>query len=313
MASTAPSDVRTSAPTVKALIESSMVPDRRNTHNLPRRIASDLTAAFCASTLVAQIITIIDKQVPSPQSSLTIHPETSVLQSHQLTPLPPARSIILRTSTPTPLPILLRSSIRIAVSSPHHFLISPPALLVTLLYFGTYTTANLTDTITSTITALPASTVSAGPAKFLATTATNMSLCLYKDAQFARMFGSHSSTSTLKKVVPKTALALFALRDSLTVFASFNVPPLLAPVLGSQNAAQFLAPAGVGERGRVGGSVEEDQKGLGWGGAGANGASGAGVWGGWGGEWEGEGMVDAMVVRGTTVLKWELGEGMGLM
>ncbi|MCJ1380182.1 hypothetical protein MMC17_003285 [Xylographa soralifera] len=210
-----------------------MLPNRRNTQNLPWRIASDVTAAFCASILVAPVITIIDKQVPSPH-----------LSELPANTLPLHRSIILRTSAPTPLPAILRSSLHAALASPHTFLISPPALLVTLLYLGTYTTANLTDTLTSTLTPLPASTVSAGPAKFLATTTTNMSLCLYKDAQFARMFGSHSPTS-LKKVVPKSTLALFALRDSLTVFASFNVPPLLAPVLGSQNAAQFLAPAGV--------------------------------------------------------------------
>ena len=57
-----------------------------------------------------------------------------------------------------------------------------------------------------------------------------------------------------KRVVPRSSLALFAARDSLTVFASFNVPSLLGPLLseagglGAQaglNAAQFLAPAGV--------------------------------------------------------------------
>lgn len=103
-----------------------------------------------------------------------------------------------------------------------------------------------------------------------------MSLCLYKDARFARMFGAGGggtppsttqnqatkgiiSTTTTKALaeggkalakavprsVPKRTLALFAARDSLTVFASFNIPHLLGPVIGSQNAAQFLAPAGV--------------------------------------------------------------------
>ncbi|MCJ1479444.1 hypothetical protein MMC13_008130 [Lambiella insularis] len=190
-----------------------------NTAALPWRMLSDLTAAFCASTLVAPIITIIDK------------------------------SIILRTSTPHPLPTILSSSLSSALHTPHTFLLSPPYLLVTALYFGTYTTANLTDTITATVASKPANHISAGPAKFLATSTTNMSLCIYKDARFARMFGASASPTNvgaaIKKVVPKSTLALFALRDSLTVFASFNVPPLLAPVLGSQNAAQFLAPAGV--------------------------------------------------------------------
>lgn len=40
---------------------------------------------------------------------------------------------------------------------------------------------------------------------------------------------------------------MFAARDALTIFASFNVPPLLAPYLGEGGAwkAQMLAPAGM--------------------------------------------------------------------
>ncbi len=49
--------------------------------------------------------------------------------------------------------------------------------------------------------------------------------------------------------------ALFAMRDSLTIFASFNLPPLVAPLLpiseqveksvSRASVAQFLAPAGI--------------------------------------------------------------------
>ena len=49
--------------------------------------------------------------------------------------------------------------------------------------------------------------------------------------------------------------ALFALRDSLTVFASFNLPPLISPVVpiskeveryvSKTSVAQFVAPAGI--------------------------------------------------------------------
>ena len=74
-----------------------------------------------------------------------------------------------------------------------------------------------------------------------------MSMCVYKDARFAKMFGAAAASASKAgpRAVPKTTLALFAARDSLTVFASFNVPPLLGPVLGSAAAAQFLAPASV--------------------------------------------------------------------
>ena len=181
--------------------------------SIPIRIAYDLTSAICASSLIAPIITIIDK------------------------------SIILRTHNPLPMRSLLADSFRSALRRPGAFLISPPYLLISTLYFLTYTAANVTDTISSVLSKKPASTVTAGPQKFLATTATNMAACLYKDAQFARLYGAASAGA--KRAVPKRTLALFAARDSLTVFASFNIPPLLGPVLGSAAAAQFLAPASV--------------------------------------------------------------------
>lgn len=55
--------------------------------------------------------------------------------------------------------------------------------------------------------------------------------------------------------VPKVSYALFALRDSMTIFASFNLPPLIAPLLplsteaektlSRASTAQFLAPAAI--------------------------------------------------------------------
>ena len=57
--------------------------------------------------------------------------------------------------------------------------------------------------------------------------------------------------------MPLPSYVLFTLRDCLTIFASFNVPPLLGPVisrnmskeieksLSGQTVAQFLAPATV--------------------------------------------------------------------
>lgn len=70
------------------------------------------------------------------------------------------------------------------------------------------------------------------------------------------MFGpSLSIAGTVARTVPKASYALFAVRDSLTIFASFNLPPLIAPLLPISEAveksvsrasvAQFLAPAGV--------------------------------------------------------------------
>jgi hypothetical protein len=75
------------------------------------------------------------------------------------------------------------------------------------------------------------------------------------------MFGA-GIAGPRKATVPKLSYALFAARDCLTIFASFNLPPLIAPQLanllpafkacsswflatekGRANTAQFIAPA----------------------------------------------------------------------
>ena len=143
------------------------------------------------------------------------------------------------------------------LTRPHIILISRPFRLITTLYFGTYFTANVIDTISSTLRNTSPEKVTSGPAKFAATTSVNMSLCLYKDSQFAKMFGAPTSPlASAANPIPKASYLLFAARDSLTVFASFNLPPYLSPLLplsssiteryfSSASAAQFLAPAGI--------------------------------------------------------------------
>lgn len=152
-------------------------------------------------------------------------------------------------------------------------LLSRPYGLIYALYCSTYLTANTVDTISATILGKPAVTTTSGPEKFLATTTVNMCGGLYKDSQFAQMFGSAprgvgvsasvsggaamaTATAVMRRSVPKASYAFFALRDSLTIFASFNLPPLLAPIIplsadfekkffSSQSCAQMLAPAGI--------------------------------------------------------------------
>jgi len=133
---------------------------------------------------------------------------------------------------------------------PHRFFLSKPFLLIFTLYGGTYLTANLVDTTQSTLVNKPASSTSAGAVKFLATSSANLSLCLYKDSQFTRLYGTVSA-----RPIPTASYALFAIRDCMTVFASFNLPPLLAPSIplseaaekyvSRTSAAQFLAPASI--------------------------------------------------------------------
>jgi len=160
------------------------------------------------------------------------------------------RSIIENASGKRALIPSMRASLSTLVLRPHRFLTSKPFLLILMLYGGTYTTANVLDTTTSTIRDKPASTTTSGAAKFAATSTANLSLCLYKDSQFTRLFGTVSA-----RPVPGPTYLLFALRDCMTVFASFNLPPLLAPkiplsesaekYMSRTSVAQFLAPAGI--------------------------------------------------------------------
>ncbi|KAI9720255.1 MAG: hypothetical protein M1812_003073 [Candelaria pacifica] len=194
---------------------------RWNTKILYQRLASDASAAACAGALVAPIITVID------------------------------RGIVENASGRSKLMTSISTSIKNLITRPHNFVFSKPFGLIFALYFGTYVTANLLDTVTSTITNRPASTVTAGPAKFIATSSANLSLCLYKDSQFTRLYGPPG----VPRPIPPASYLLFTLRDCITIFASFNLPPLVAPLLpisdniekkiSRLSMAQFVAPAAV--------------------------------------------------------------------
>lgn len=168
------------------------------------------------------------------------------------------RSIVQKAATGAGISQSLLTASKSALLRPHKFLTSKPFLLIFALYYSTYFTANTIDTLTSTIENKKADNVSAGPTKFAATSTVNMSMCVYKDSQFAKMFGASGSPSR----IPKISYALFAFRDSLTIFASFNLPTIIAPRLaelppevknkfsrilsaesGRTNTAQFIAPA----------------------------------------------------------------------
>lgn len=144
------------------------------------------------------------------------------------------------------------TSLRSLILRPSSILFSKPCGLILMVYGGTYLTANTLDTASSTIANRPAARVTSGPAKFAATSAANIGLGIYKDQVFVRLFGPPGA---VPRPVAPASYALFALRDCLTIFASFNVPPLISPALAKYlpkdggvspaTAAQFLAPAAV--------------------------------------------------------------------
>jgi hypothetical protein len=145
----------------------------------------------------------------------------------------------------------LKSSLSTLLRSPHTLLFSKPVALIFMVYGGTYLTANMLDTATSTIKNKPAAHVSSGPLKFASSSAANVGLCIYKDQVFVKLFGPKGPP----RPVPLPSYLLFTARDCMTIFASFNVPPLLGPVLSQrmsaemqkrvsgQTVAQFAAPA----------------------------------------------------------------------
>jgi hypothetical protein len=147
----------------------------------------------------------------------------------------------------------LKTSFTAFFLRPHTIVFSKPFALICMLYGGTYLTANSLDTLTSTTKNKPASHVTSGTSKFAASSTANVGLCLFKDQAFARMFGSGGPP----RPVPLPSYILFASRDCLTIFASFNVPPLLGPVItksmgeelsktiSGQTVAQFVAPASI--------------------------------------------------------------------
>lgn len=217
-----------------------------NSTHLPQRVISDAVAAGGAAALVSPLITMIDRYSSRCFQSLSLALTDVVLLS---------RAIVLRASHRTPLLPTLRASFHHLLTNPHVFLTSRPCRLISALYFGTYFTANSIDTISSTIQARPSESVTSGSSKFIATTSVNISLCLYKDSQFAKMFGAPIPCLGAASKIPRASYALFAARDSLTVFASFNLPPLISPLLpwgvsaeryvSRASAAQYLGPAAI--------------------------------------------------------------------
>ncbi|KAG5985523.1 hypothetical protein E4U54_006001 [Claviceps lovelessii] len=148
----------------------------------------------------------------------------------------------------------IRSSLGHLAKNPRAALFSRPCALILMLYGGTYLTANVLDTTTSTLTNKPASSVSSGASKFVASSAANVGLCMIKDRSYVRMFGP---VGAVPRPVPLPSYALFTLRDCLTIFASFNIPPLLGAHIDARlsdelrrrvsghTTAQFMAPAAV--------------------------------------------------------------------
>ncbi|ORY65159.1 uncharacterized protein BCR38DRAFT_432030 [Pseudomassariella vexata] len=192
-----------------------------NTKNLGLRLATDFVSASVAASMVAPLIAIIDRSIMENASG-----RQTIAQS-------------------------FRNSFQTLLLRPQTMLFSKPVALIFAVYGGTYLTANTLDTATSTLHNKPAPHVTSGIFKFASSSAANIGICIYKDQVFVKLFGPTGPP----RPVSLPSYALFTLRDCMTIFASFNVPPLLGPALtarmsdemqkrvSGQTVAQFAAPA----------------------------------------------------------------------
>ncbi|KAJ3010472.1 hypothetical protein HKX48_007386 [Thoreauomyces humboldtii] len=197
--------------------EPSLSPPSPSPHHervpISQTLAAESLSAAASATLVAPIITIID------------------------------RSIFLNASGTEPLLRGLASGTKSFLGHPLTFFKQPACVFMWAVYFGTYWTANTIQSVCDY----------EGwdwfwP-KAIGTSVANVGLCVAKDATFTRWFGNG-----VAKPVSLTTYSLYTSRDVLTVFASFNLPPILAPRIAqslqitqgqSEVLSQLLTPCAV--------------------------------------------------------------------
>ncbi|KAH7155773.1 hypothetical protein B0J13DRAFT_593786 [Dactylonectria estremocensis] len=129
----------------------------------------------------------------------------------------------------------LTSSVRSWLASPKPSLSS--FWLPFLVYFGTYATANMFDSINAENNCSDPSSVSATSSKFFATAAVSTGLCVYKDGYYAGLAS--------RSPAPLMTYLLFTARDAVTVYASFNLPTLIAPKLAQVQFPSFAPFASI--------------------------------------------------------------------
>jgi hypothetical protein len=135
---------------------------------------------------------------------------------------------------------------------PATFVKQPAFLWIWLVYGGTYVVANNVETWYRRD---EKSTKQDGVmGKFVISSCANAGLSVIKDNAFAKLFANEAAGAK-PRAVPPRSLAIFALRDAMTVGAAFTAPPLITAhlkehvfpdtsprVLGA--AAQVFAPLG---------------------------------------------------------------------
>lgn len=126
------------------------------------------------------------------------------------------------------------------VFTPHKYVTSKPFLWIFTVYSTTYAANNCIDSLCKIYH------VNDVIPKLVGITAINMYTSILKDAAFAKIFGTKPPSK-----VPMTSMAIWALRDVVSMAAAFILPQRLAklisernktPIARAEKQAQFASP-----------------------------------------------------------------------
>jgi hypothetical protein len=115
------------------------------------------------------------------------------------------------------------------VTQPVRFIATPTFGWVAAVFCATYASANVAEEYCIRREELKDNTAQI---KFMASSSCNIPISAMKDRAFAHMFSS-ANVGDVVRAVPKISVALFALRDGMTVGSSFALPQILSPYLQS--------------------------------------------------------------------------------
>jgi len=140
------------------------------------------------------------------------------------------QSIFSNASGREPMWQCIKRECSLMLRKPSVFVRQPALWWIMGVYSATYIVANVSDSLyrryelSKELAQRSAQRLSLFT--FATTSATNVSASIYKDRAFAVLFASTSQT--LSRAVPATSLALFGVRDAITVGASFTLVPHVA-------------------------------------------------------------------------------------
>lgn len=127
------------------------------------------------------------------------------------------KAIVSNASGLEPLVPALLNGVKTLFTNPAYFFKQPSFLFIWGVYSGTYIVANNIEAV------YERNHESSFYPKFFGSSAANITLSILKDRAFAQMFGTGAP-----RAMPTSSMALFGMRDSMTILASFSLPGIIA-------------------------------------------------------------------------------------